>query len=67
MEKFYLVLSLPEGANRPVVHQYHIVDFDKAERVAKTAAVDTRKEVYILTSSHMVLAPVPEATVTPIA
>lgn len=58
-EKWYSVyVWAPEGA-KPAVVQHHIVDFSKAERVAGKAAIDYRGDAYILTTTHVVRAPIP--------
>lgn len=58
-DKWYSVyVWTPEGA-KPAVIQHHIVDFDKAGRVAGKAAIDYRGDAFILTTSHVVRAPIP--------
>ena len=53
MEKFFLVCG---EAGKPV-YQYNVVDYDKALRVAKKAAVENRSDVFIMTSTQLVRAP----------
>jgi hypothetical protein len=60
MSKFYTVVN-------PVtktVYQHHIIDFDKAMQVANKAAQDSHADIFILTSTHLVQAPLPEPEVT---
>lgn len=58
-EKWYNVyVWAPEGS-KPALVQHHIVDFNKAERVAGKAAIDYRGDAFILTTTHVVRAPVP--------
>ena len=63
MEKFYLICGT---AGKPV-YQYNVTDYEKAVRTAKKAAVDNREDVFIMTSTQVVQAPVPEASVTALA
>lgn len=66
MDKFYSVYYWNESTSKPSAVQYHIKDIDAATRVAKKAAVEYGFPAYILTTTHLVEAPQPEATVTPI-
>jgi predicted transcriptional regulator len=61
-EKFYQVTG---PAGKPV-YQYNVTDFEKAERVAKKAVADGHEDVYILTSTHIVVAPTPDLVTTPL-
>lgn len=63
MEKFYMVVSA-EGKS---LYARHIAEFDKAEKVAKKAVADTHQDAFILTTTHIVVAPTPDLAVTPIA
>lgn len=56
-EKFYQVV---DGTGR--AFQYHITDYDKAVRVAKKYAAESKgSEVYLMTATSLFRAPVPEA------
>lgn len=64
MEKFYNVYVWSSPSGKPVLVQHYVKDMAAAERVAKKAAVDYREDAFILTATHLVQAPQPEATVT---
>lgn len=75
MKKFFLVIDPSKGGKHSVhshkdttgVVQYHITDFDKAMTVAsEAAAANPKREIYIMTATHLVEAPVPEPEVTEI-
>ena len=61
-KKFYMVVG---PAGKPI-YAYNAVDYDKAERAAKKAAVESRDDVFIMTSTQLVSAPAPEASVAAI-
>lgn len=63
---FYTVLYWQDGASNPTVVQKAIKELDKALIVAKKTAVEWRSDAYIMTTTHLVQAPAPEATVTEI-
>lgn len=64
MDKFYTVLYWQDNASNPTIVQKHIVELDRAIVQAKKAAVDWRTDAYVMTSTHLIQAPAPEATVT---
>lgn len=66
LTKFYAVTVFNPNLDKMVAVQSNIIDWEKAERVAKKAVDDYRGNAYILTPTHVVKAPELNYEVVPI-